>query len=109
MNALDDAVPDDMSLLYQTFIQRLWIGKCDPIPENRILADMLWEKHDLEPYPSMHEDVILDVVQPASSSLRTAASVALAKCPDIDAGYTLSKILGKFSKCTALLRISGHY
>merc|ERR1712223_994919 len=45
LNALDDAVPDDMSLLYQTFIQRLWIGKCDPIPENRILADMLWEKH----------------------------------------------------------------
>ena len=106
MNALDDAVPDDMSLLYQTFIQRLWIGKCDPIPENRILADMLWEKHDLEPYPSMHEDVILDVVHPASSSLRTAASVALAKCPDIDAGYTLSKILGKFSQWHSVHSIS---
>ena len=43
----------------------------------------------------MHEEVIYDVVHPVSSALRTAASIALAKCPDIDSGYTLSKILGK--------------
>ena len=49
----------------------------------------------MEPYPSMHEEVIYDVVHPVSSALRTAASIALAKCPDIDSGYTLSKILGK--------------
>ena len=96
LDSLDNAVPDDMSPLYQLFIQRLWVIKNDPIPENRLLADMLWDKHDLEPYPSMHEEVILDVVYEGSSSLRTAASLALAKCPDIDAGYTLSKILGKF-------------
>jgi hypothetical protein len=59
------------------------------------LAEALWEKHDLEPYPSLHEEVIYDVVHPVSSALRTAASIALAKCPDIDSGYTLSKILGK--------------
>ena len=58
------------------------------------MAWLLWDKHDLEPYPSLHEDIILDVVYPVSSSLRTAAAVALAKCPDIDSGYTLSKILG---------------
>ena len=43
----------------------------------------------------MHEEIIYDVVHPVSSALRTAASISLAKCPDIDSGYTLSKILGK--------------
>ena len=74
---------------------RQYKQKNDPIPENRLLAEALWEKHDLEPYPSLHEEVIYDVVHPVSSALRTAASIALAKCPDIDSGYTLSKILGK--------------
>ena len=98
LDALEDAVPDEMSSQYQTFIQRLWVGRHDPIPENRILAEDLWDKHDLEPYPLLHEDVIADVVYPVSSPLRTAASVSLSKCPDLDPEFTLRKILDLYDE-----------
>ena len=35
IDALEDAVPDDMSENYQLFIQRLWVARNDPVPENR--------------------------------------------------------------------------
>lgn len=93
LDALEDAVPDPSSPSYQSFVQRLWVGKYDPVPENQMLAQQLWNKHCLEPYPGLHEDVIHDVVYPVSSSLRTAGAVSLSKCPDLDADFILLKIL----------------
>ena len=46
----------------------LWVSKCDPIPELQILAEKLWDKHDLAPYPGLQEDVILDVVYPGNNN-----------------------------------------
>ena len=77
LDAVEDCVPTEENELYPTFVQRLWVGKCDPVPENQMLCENLWDKHDLEPYHGLYEDVILDVVYPVSSPLRTAAAVAL--------------------------------
>ena len=94
LNALEDSVPFEPSHpLYMAFVERLWVAKCDPTPEHQLLADNLWDKHDLEPYEGLQEDVINDVVYPGSTSIRTAASLALSKCPDLNPGASLSRIL----------------
>ena len=91
LDALDMALDESNQLL----IHRLWVAKYDPIPENQILADALWDKLEMT-FPSgigIDQDIVHDVVYPVSASLRTAGAMALSKCPDLDVAWTLEKIL----------------
>ena len=98
LDALEDSVPYEPSNpLYMVFVQRLWVSRYDPIPEHQLLSDNLWDKHNLQPYNGLQEDVINDVVYPGSNSIRTAASLALSKCPELDAGSSLGMISHKKS------------
>jgi hypothetical protein len=75
LDAMEDALPADKGHpLYMQFVQRIWVAKHDPITENRILADNLWEKTDLETYMGLDEDLVQDVVFPVSASVRSSAA-----------------------------------
>ncbi len=92
--ALNDILVSDLdSLKHQDLVQRIWVAKHDPMPENRVLADKLWDEAGLDPYDSLHEDVVHDVVYPGSGAVRVAASQALAKCPQLEIQTTMEKLL----------------
>ena len=57
-------------------VRRVWVLRCDTSPENRQLADQLWETADLSVTSGLCLEVMEDVAHPVSD-VRTAAAEAL--------------------------------
>merc|ERR1719431_625564 len=58
-------------------VRRVWIAKCDPSPENRELAEKLWDSAALSTSPALCLLVLEDVAHPVGV-VREAAAEALA-------------------------------
>ena len=63
--AVKSALPTDPgSTLHAQLVRRVWVARCDPLPENRELADQLWEELDLHTYTGLCSGVLEDVAHP---------------------------------------------
>ena len=58
-------------------VRRVWVAKCDTSPENKELAEQLWEEAGLQVSPSLCLEVMEDVAHPVEV-VRRAAAEALA-------------------------------
>ena len=82
-------------------IHRAWVAKFDIVPENRLLADQLWDAANFECYSSLSQDLLEDVVHPVGC-VRWAGAEALAaslqdKGSDLT-GQILSQLLDLYSE-----------
>ena len=51
--------------LHMSLVRRCWVARADPLPENRLLADQLWEAADLSAVPGRLTMLVLeDVAHP---------------------------------------------
>ena len=63
--------------LRQRIIQRVWVAKFDVEPENRKLANDLWDKVGLEPFSGLSVLVLSDIVHPIAC-IRLSGAEAMA-------------------------------
>ena len=98
--AMPDALTDLAWSLQADLVRRVWVARCDPLAENRTLADQLWQELGLETYPDLATEMLNDVAHPVDK-VRTAAAEALAKLleasPD-ETGAVLTQLLELFEE-----------
>ncbi len=62
---MQNALPKDGSNeLYAEVVRRVWVLRCDQLPENRELADQLWDLLKLSTIPGLSAQVLQDVAHP---------------------------------------------
>ena len=80
-------------------VRRCWVLRCDTSPENRQLADQLWESAELVVSPGLCLEVLEDVAHPVAQ-IREAAAEALSKLlsnsPD-EVGPVLTQLLDTYN------------
>jgi hypothetical protein len=106
--ALVKALPSDESTedkekeeLHMNLVRRCWVARADPLPENRTLADQLWEAAHLSAVPGRLTMLVLDDVAHPVGKVRSAASEALALLLEEDrslAGVVLSQLLETYKE-----------
>eukprot|EP00095_Tigriopus_kingsejongensis_P007819 maker-scaffold204_size260821-snap-gene-1.47 protein:Tk07819 transcript:maker-scaffold204_size260821-snap-gene-1.47-mRNA-1 annotation:"translational activator" len=70
--------PQSDGSLYMNLLKRVWIARFDPVEENVLLADDLWEVANFKTNPELSPLVIENVIHPVAC-VRQAAAEALAK------------------------------
>merc|ERR1719357_1225606 len=86
--------------VHDNMVRRVWVAKCDPSPENKELADKLWESASLATSPALCLLVLEDVAHPVSV-VREAAAEALAALLEEDGeqtGAVLTQLLESYEE-----------